>query len=112
MKFFMKNCPKCGFSLNDSDTVCPECQRLHDHELTSSTDRGVIQRAIYCSHCGAAIAEGEKFCASCGNAVSSAQDLAIPVKSKTRYWFVLIPLSLVIWAFTALQNEVRGQWRQ
>jgi hypothetical protein len=67
-----------------------------------------MKNAIYCSHCGAPIAESVNFCASCGNAAPSAQEPATPVKSNTKYWFVLIPLSLVVWAFTAIQNEVRG----
>ena len=29
-------------------------------------------------------------------------------RAKTGYWFVLIPLSLLIWLFTAIKNEVRG----
>jgi uncharacterized Zn finger protein (UPF0148 family) len=108
MRFFMKNCPKCGFPLNDSDTVCPECQRLHDRAVTTSTDGAVLKRDIYCSHCGAPISESSKFCTSCGSAAASSRTPAMSPKSKTKYWFVLIPLSLVIWAFTTIQNEVRG----
>jgi hypothetical protein len=29
----MTNCPKCGYSLNDSDTSCPRCEKAAKHDL-------------------------------------------------------------------------------
>lgn len=96
----MKQCPNCGFILNDADTACFKCKlnlEQYESEQNSMPDdvaQEVFQQAqsplaqqptqqsqqkqIYCTECGQTNNANSKFCGACGNKLE-----AMPIQQPT-----------------------------
>lgn len=86
----VKNCAKCGFSLDDSDADCPKCQKQHNDVTVNAGN-------LLCPNCNTVVISTESnFCLRCGFPVQPILK-TVPQKSDAPLLIVIIILLVGGW---------------
>lgn len=63
------DCKKCGMSVPDGGTFCPNCGARADGKKNCNFCGNLIdESAVYCTYCGARV-DGKKICKNCGEEI-------------------------------------------